>query len=531
MNGNPEALQADYVIVGGGSAGLVLANRLSEDRGATVILVEAGGESKGFLVQLPAGYAKLVGDPSKDWMYEQAPDATINGRHVPWSAGKLLGGGSSINGQVYIRGTKRDYDYWEQAGATGWAYDDVEPYFRKLEGWRGAPDQIHGESGMLSVSPMREHHPLSRAFLEACREIGMAVQPGYNDAQMDGAFLTVASQRDGWRCSTEKAYLRPARNRPNLRVMTDAYVEAVRLVGKRAVGVRLVRRGELIDLGARREVIVSAGAVGSPALLMRSGIGDGAELSRGGRAVLHDLPGVGRNLQEHPSVRVAKRIAQRTLNSLGPFGLLKQFLRFAADRSGPLSLPVVQAMALARTRDDLIDQNVQLHFIPMSFEFDPKTQQITKESGITIGVTACRPKSRGRVVLTPEGRPRVEHQFFSDEADLDTMVEGCQLADRIFKSPPLAPAVAGDFTPDPTPTTRDAWVEHVRNSCGVAYHPVGTCKMGTDPDAVVDPRLRVRGIEALRVIDASVMPRITSANTNATTIMIAEKAYDLLERG
>ena len=528
MSAASDPLEADYVIVGGGSAGLVLANRLTEDGKATVMLLEAGGESGGFLVQLPAGYGKLVGNPSHDWMYEQIPDPTINGRQLRWSAGKLLGGGSSINGQVYIRGTRRDYDYWEESGAAGWGYADLEPYFRRLEQWRGAPDQIHGESGMLSVSPMRAEHPLSRPFLEACHENGLRVLPRYNDGAMEGAFLTVASQRDGWRCSTEKAYLRPARARDNLQVMTNAHVIRIRTVGKRAVGVTLMRDGVPREVKARREVIVSAGALASPALLLRSGIGDGADLRDLGYPVVHDLPGVGRNLQEHPNVRVSKKLDMPTLNSLGGFALFAQLLRFAFDRKGALSLPVVHAMALARTRDDLLEQDVQLHFLPMATEPDPATGQITKARGMTIGVTACHPKSRGRVTLNADGDPLVAHRFFSDEADLDTLIGGCELAERIFSASPLAGHVTGNLGPTEVPVTRDAWVDYIRATCSVAFHPVGTCRMGDDATAVVDAQLRVRGLEGLRVVDASVMPRITSANTNATTVMIAEKASDII---
>jgi choline dehydrogenase len=526
-----ERLRADYVIVGGGSAGLVLANRLTEDGASEVLLLEAGGESSGFLVQMPAGYGKLVGNPENDWMYRQVPDPTINHRQKIWSAGKLLGGGSSINGQVYIRGTRRDFDYWPEAGAAGWGYDDVEPYFRKLEQWRGSPDQVHGESGLLSVSPMRGPNPLCRQFLDACKQVGSKIPSGYNDGEMDGAFLTVGSQRDGWRCSAEKAYLRPARNRPNLTVVTHAEVKTVRFSGKRAVGVSFERHGKILEMDARKEVIVSAGTVGSPALLMRSGIGDGTYLRNEGMAVIHDLPGVGRNLQEHPAVRISKRIDRRTLNSESALGLLLHVLRFAVDQKGPMSLPVVQAMALARTREDLVEPNVQLHFIPMCTELDTKTMQIAKDRVMTIGVTACRPLSRGRVKLDSSGRPLITHEFFSDERDLETMVQGGLLAERIFNAPPLVEYVTGNYHPAPVPQTREEWVSYIRDTCGVGFHPVGTCKIGTDTQAVVDPWLRVRGIDGLRIVDASVMPRITSANTNATTIMIAEKAADLIRHG
>ncbi len=526
-----ERLQADYIIVGGGSAGLVLANRLTEDKAVNVILVEAGAEASGFRVQFPAGYALLVGNPATDWRYEQIPDPTINGRQLVWSAGRLLGGGSSINGQVYIRGTRRDFDHWAQAGAVGWGYDDIKPYYRKLERWEGAPDQVHGESGLLSVSPMRAPHPLSGTFLSACQEAGLAVLPRYNDERMEGAFLTVGSQRGGWRCSTEKAYLRPARERPNLAVITGAEVKALRFEGRRAVGIRFERDGELQEIDAHREVLVCAGAIGSPGLLMRSGVGDGAVLKDIGIEPVHHLPGVGRNLQEHPNVRIAKNVDSPTLNSEGLLGLIGHMLRFGLSRSGPLSLPVVQAMGLARTRDDLDEPDVQLHFLPMCTELDPGTQRVSKDRAITIAITACHPASRGRVTLNRDGRPLVAHEFFSDERDIDTLFGGCMLIERLFKSPSLAKLVLSDCSPARTPSTRDEWNAFIRGACSVAYHPVGTCKMGVDADAVVDLGLRVRGLDGLRVVDASIMPRITSANTNATTIMIAEKAADIIRFG
>jgi choline dehydrogenase len=531
MSETKQHLRADYVIVGGGSAGLVLANRLTEDGTKKVVLVEAGGEARSFWDQLPAGYAKLVGNPGKDWQYEQRPDPTIGDRHVMWSAGRMLGGGSAINGQVYIRGTSGDFDYWADHGAPGWAYHDIASYFRKLERWHGEPDQVHGESGMLSVSPMRGPDPFAHSFLEACGESGLQVLRGYNDPKMEGAYLTVASQQDGWRCSTEKAYLRPARQRPNLTVVTRADVKSVRIESGRALGVLAEKNGKQIVIDAAREVIISAGAMGSPALLMRSGIGDSSYLKGLGIEAVHDLPGVGRNLQEHPCVRISKRVDRATLNSEGPLALFSHAVRYALSRSGPLSVPVVQGIALAKTREDLDEPDVQLQFLPFCADFDPETMQMSKVKGISIAVTLCHPESRGRVELTADGRPLVAHQFLSDDRDLQKLIDGCLLIEQIFAEPAFTKHTRGPNLPNPVPASVEGWASFVRETCSGAFHPVGTCKMGEDSQAVVDPQLRVHGLSGLRVVDASVMPRITSANTNATTIMIAERAADLIKAG
>ena len=352
-----------------------------------------------------------------------------------------------------------------------------------------------------------------------------------NDGKMEGAFPTITSQRSGWRCSTEKAYLRPARNRSNLTVLTRAEAEMILLDGKRATGVRVKRRGDLIDIHARREVIVSAGTMGSPALLLRSGIGEGGYLQGIGREVRHDLPGVGRNLQEHPNIRISKRVNRPTLNSeLGRPPFLKHVMRFGLFRKGILSAPIVQAMALARTREGLDEPNVQLHFVPLCMDADPKTGEISRDWAVTMAATVCHPRSRGRIVIDAQGLPLVHHEFFKDERDLDDLVDGCELIERIAASEPFQEVITAPRKPAATPPTRDDWKAFLRENSNAAYHPVGSCRMGSDDTAVVDPSLRVIGLERLRVVDASVMPRITSVNTNATTIMIAEKASDLIRQ-
>ena len=525
----------DYVIVGAGSAGAVLASRLSEDDAVRVALIEAGGEAKSPLVQIPIGFARLVGHKSFDWRYEQEPDASIGGRRFLWSAGKLLGGSSSINGQVYIRGTKADFDHWAQAGAQGWSFEEVLPYFLRSESWSGAPHEGRGTHGPLSVSPLREAHPTCGVFLAACAEMGLPTLADGNGSHMEGAFATQASQRNGLRCSTEKAYLRPARSRGNLHVITRAEVQRIVFEGSRAVGVVFARGGEAHQVSATREVILSAGAIGSPTILMRSGIGPGVDLQALGIKVVKDAPEVGSNLQEHCAVSQNRFVNRPTVNSqLGPLHMLGHAWRFLVGRKGPLSSPPVQAMALARTREGLDEPDVQLHFIPMAYDIEPESTssanvRMPKEPTVTISSSLTHPRSRGRVMLGPGGRPRIVHQLLGDRGDVDTLVGAMKLIERLFDSAAFAPLAPVRRVPSNSWPPGDArWEEFVREKAMIAYHPVGSCRMGSDSNAVVDPQLRVKGVESLRVVDASIMPRVTSTNTNATTIMIGEKAAEMI---
>ena len=526
----------DYVIAGGGSAGAVLASRLSEDDRVRVALIEAGGEAKAPLVQIPIGFARLVGHKNFDWRYEQEPDASIGGRRFLWSAGKLLGGSSSINGQVYIRGTKADFDHWARAGAKGWSFDEVLPYFLRSESWSGAPHPDRGAHGPLSVAPLREVHPTCGVFLAACAAIGLPTLEDCNGLDMEGAFLTQVSQRDGWRCSTEKAYLRPARSRRNLHVITRAQVERIVFAGSRAVGVVYARGGELHQVNAAREVLISAGTIGSPAILMRSGIGRGAELQALGIAVVKDAPEVGKNLQEHCAVSQNRYVNRPTVNSrLGPLHMVGHAVKFLVARKGLLSSPTVHGMALARTRAGLDEPDVQLHFIPMAYDIEPESTssasvRMPKEPTVTICSSLTHPKSRGRVMLGSDRRPRIVHQLLGDGGDVDTLVGAMKLIEHLFDSAAFAELAPRRRVPSRELPSDAHWEEFVREKAMIGYHPVGSCRMGCDGSAVVDPELRVNGVEGLRVVDASIMPRVTSTNTNATTIMIGEKAAELIRR-
>ncbi|HEX7872316.1 MAG TPA: GMC family oxidoreductase N-terminal domain-containing protein [Sphingobium sp.] len=530
------ALRADYVIVGGGSAGCVMAARLSENSDTRVILIEAGGESTGFMVQMPAGFAKMLVNDRYDWQYQQLPDPSIDGRRFIWSAGRMLGGGSAINGQVYIRGSRGDFARWEELGATGWGFDDVMPYFERSETWHGTPARWRGTHGPLSVAPMRDPHPLCSVFLDACREEGLPTLAEHNGGEMEGAYLTHASQQDGWRCSTEKAYLRAARKRPNLTVLTHAETQGLLIEQGRAVGVTVRRAGVPSEIRVDREVILCAGAMGSPALLMRSGLGPAAHLREQGIAVLRDMPDVGANLQEHVGATQNKFVNRPTLNSqLGPVDMIGHLMKFLLGRKGPLSAPAVQAMAMGRSRDGLDEPDVQLHFMPLAYNLEKDTLSaaqavMPRQPCVSINATLTRPKSRGHVRLGEGGRPVVDHRLLGEEADVAGLVSGLKMVDRLFRTPAMQALVTGDRVPDPIPASDAEWADYARSKAMVAYHPVGTCRMGSDDGSVVDLACRVRGVEGLRVVDASIMPLITSGNTNATTIMIAERVAEMIRQ-
>lgn len=517
----PDQLEADYVIVGAGSAGCVLANRLSADPATQVILVEAGKSDSSFLVQMPAGMARLIANPRTDWCYLSEPDPSILGRRYLWSAGKLLGGSSSINGQVYIRGQRSDYDRWAAAGCTGWSFKDLLPYFRKTQ---------------VSIEPVRSPHPLIENFLGACKELGLQELDDYCAGEQYGAFRTLATQREGLRCSSAKAYLAPIASRSNLRIITDCTVQTVVLEGVRAIGVRARRGSELVDIRARRETIVSAGAIGSPVLLMRSGIGPGEELAALGIAVRADAPQVGRNLQDHPGVAIAKRVRVPTYNSQNALQMLGHLARFLVSHRGMLTTPAVQAMAFIKTKTDLDEPDVQLHFLPLSYEVTPETlcsatATMPKSPAMMVMSNVCRPHSRGRIRLRgadPQLPPLIEQRMLGDERDLATLVRACRYVERLFNTRALRAMTVGDFIPPSIPADDPAWAAYVRDKTVQCYHAVGTCRMGSASASVLDPQLRVRGVHGLRVVDASIMPHVPSANTNAATMAIAEKAADLM---
>jgi choline dehydrogenase len=528
-----ELFEADYVIVGAGSAGCVLAARLSEDPSVRVLLLEAGGTDRSPWIHIPLGYGKTIADARVNWCYETEPEPQLYGRRVFWPRGKVLGGSSSINGLLYVRGQPEDFDHWRQLGNAGWAWDDVLPYFRRSEGRiGGGDDALHGRDGPLAVSDIAERHPICEAYIQAAQEIGIPRNDDFNGATQEGVGYYHVTTRNGRRSSAATAYLRPAMRRTNLRVVTGALATGLLIERRRASGVAFRRDGMSCTAAARREVILCGGAINSPHLLMLSGIGPGAHLQEMGIEVTHDLPGVGQNLQDHFQTRITYRCTDPvTVNDimLSPWRKLRAGLQYVTTRTGPLTISAGQVGIFARTRPELATPDVQ--FLLILFSADRPGEGLNKFSGFLQNCCQLRPESRGEIRLRspdPAAYPAIFANYLSTETDRRTLVAGLQLGRRIAARPVMQRWIAAEHLPGAGAVGDDALLEHARRYGGSIFHPSGTCRMGSDRMAVVDSALRVHGIDGLRVADASIMPTVVSGNTNAACIMIGEKAADLV---
>lgn len=522
----------DYIIIGGGSAGCVLAARLSEDAARSVLLLEAGHQGGGFFYEMPAASFTLMSNPRADWIFPTEPDTSANGRVTNWSAGKVLGGSSGINGMVYMRGQRGDYDAWRDGGCTGWGFDDLYPYFLKAESFVGPPADAHGRDGPLTVSPQRVLHPLAKTFLQAASEYGMPVREEYCAGELHGSFYVYGTIRDGRRCSTRNAYLDPVMDRSNLAVRRQMMVHKILFEGRRAVGVRASLNGQVTDFKARSEVLLSAGTLGSPAVLMRSGVGPGGELSELGIDVINDLPGVGANVQEHVGLTQSRQVNVPTYNTMArPWKLPWHGLQYLLLRRGMLTSIAVHAMAYARTQASLSEPDMCMSLIPLAISFEGGKPLLAKVPGISAGAQILRPHGRGRIRLkdaSPRTKPLVEHAMLADSRDMELLIRGSYIVAGVFGAPAFKPYVVGNLEPTLIPDNDKAWEELIRERAGIGYHPVGSCKMGIDDAAVVDLQLKVHGLQGLRVVDASIMPTLISGNTNAPTIAIAEKAAEMI---
>jgi choline dehydrogenase-like flavoprotein len=530
----PSAPTFDYLVVGAGSAGCVLAARLSEDPAVTVALLEAGPPDSSVLIHCPAGLALLAKNGQANWGYQTEPQAGLGGRRGYQPRGKVLGGSSSVNAMIYARGVPSDYDHWAAAGNPGWAWRDVLPLFRRAEHNERGGDALHGTGGPLNVADLRSPNPYARAFVEAGVQAGLPENADFNGPSQEGVGWYQVTHRNGERCSAAKGYLAPALGRSNLTVITGAHATRVLLDGRRATGVEYRRAdGSTSRALARREVLLSSGAFGSPQLLMLSGIGPAAHLREHGIAVVHDLPGVGEALHDHPDVVLVFDLPGATelfgLSWAGLPRLLRGVGEWRRARTGPLTTNFAEAGAFLRTRPGEPEPDVQLHFvIGKLVDHGRKT---VFGHGYSCHVCLLRPKSRGRVRLAsadPMAAPAIDPAFLAERDDVDAMVRGVKAMRHLLSQPALA-RFGGRELASSAGVRTDAQIEaFLRERADTIYHPVGSCRMGPAPTDVVDASLRVKGVEALRVVDASIMPRIVGGNTNAPTVMIAEKAIDLI---
>lgn len=532
MGGNQ--IEFDFVIVGAGSAGCVLANRLSENGRYSVALLEAGPPDRDPWIHIPVGYFRTMGNPKTDWRYRTEADEGIAGRSIAWPRGRVLGGSSSINGLLYVRGQPEDFDHWAQMGCTGWTWDDVLPYFKKSETWKGPNGtDLRGTDGPLSVQTSRLKRQIVDHWVDAAVAAGYRRTEDYNDEIQEGVGYFQLTMTGGRRCSSAVAYLRPARHRQNLNIITHAQTERLLVEDKRVTGVRARIKGQMRDVRARREVILSAGAIGSPQIMMLSGIGDPDDIQPHGIDVRHEMKGVGKNLQDHLQARPVFKTDLSTIN-VETDNFAKQALiaiQYALTQTGPMTMAASLGTGFLKTEAHLETPDIQFHIQP--FSADSPAEGAHSFSAFTASVLQLRPESTGHLTLQSanmEDHPLIYPNYLATDTDCRTIIKGIQIARRIAQFEPLKSHVTEEYAPgkDVPLGDEDAILDWARRTSVTIYHPTGTCKMGVDDRSVVDPRLRVHGVSGLRVADASIMPQIVSGNTNAPAIMIGEKASDLV---
>lgn len=532
----PDDQAFDYVIVGAGSAGCLLANRLSADSAIRVALVEAGPSDKGLLARLliniPAGLFGTLGRPTFNYMYNYEADDREGAQPIYCPRGRVLGGTSAINGMVYTRGHRADYDQWAALGADGWSYDEVLPFFRKTENWQRGQSPFHGNDGELHVVDPQDPHPISEALVAAAEKLQFRRNPDFNGVEQEGFGHFQLTQWQGQRLSSAAAFLRPAEQRPNLSIIVGTQVTRVLLDAKRATGVEMIIDGKPTQLRARREVILSAGSIGSPQLLLLSGIGPGDQLRHHGIDVQHDLPGVGMNLQDHQDVMLCFSSRDPSLYGLSwkalPWIVASPF-KYMFKRMGPLTTNTVESGGFVRSSAD--KDRPDLEFLLGPELMNQREHLIPRGHGFSVHISMLAPKSRGQISLAspdPAAAPRIRGNFLSHPDDLTALRNGFRLVRRLIATPPMADYCKAEVLPGPDVATDAAIDRYIQTTLGTTFHPVGTCRMGVDAQAVVDPQLRLRGVDGLRVVDASVMPTIISAPTNAAVYMIAEKASAMI---
>jgi choline dehydrogenase len=528
--GHPE--EFDFIVIGAGSAGCVLANRLTESGRYSVLLLEAGGRDRNPWIHIPLGYGKLFTNPKVNWLYQSEPEPELNGRQIIQPRGKVLGGSSSINGLLYVRGQREDFDHWRQLGNAGWSFEDVLPYFKKSEDQERGADDLHGAGGPLCVSDVSEPHPLCEAFIEASEQAGFPRNDDFNGPDQEGAGYFQLTARNGRRSSTATGYLKLARKRANLTIVSDALTTRILMSGRRATGVEYRVGGETRVAQAKGEVILSAGAFGSPQIMQLSGLGPAAVLRSHGIEVVADMPGVGADLQDHFQVRIQYRCTEPiTMNDVinDWRQRVSAGLRYALFRKGMLTIGAGYAGGFFRTDPALATPDVQVHFIIFSAE--KIGANLHPFPGFIASICQLRPESRGHVRIKsadPAAAPAIQPLYMSARSDRDTMVRGMQLLRRIMGQPAMLRYIAEERLPGPLCQSEAEMLAYARETGTTIFHPTSTCRMGPDANAVVDERLRVRGIEGLRVVDGSVMPTVVSGNTNAAIVMIGEKGAEMI---